>query len=153
MHQTTFSIKGIHHYVFQTQKEKSMAEKVRSKNGCSKADRVAKRSTDTFRSTPNSIVTIDFGTTHCSVSKLAGIRKCPNPSALEPVMLELDKEGRKRVPSCVLFNQEGKLEFFGYNARNQYEKLTKEQKECSACFSHIKKEIQRKEVSIIMYKL
>ncbi len=127
-----------------------MAEKVMSKNGSPKATRVTKRATDTFRSTQNTIVSIDFGTTYCSVSMLTGIRTCPNPSLLEPKMLKLDEESRKRVPSCILFDQFGKVKSFGYLARNQYMKLDKEERTLSAFFVHIKKEIQRKEVRMLL---
>ncbi len=119
-------------------------------NGCAKAIRMPK-SSDSFRSTPNSVVTIDFGTTHCSVSYLTSIKACPNPSAMEPVLLKLDNEGRKRVPSCILFDQFGKMNSFGYLARDQYAKLTRAVRPACAFFEHVKKEIQRKAVSQIMY--
>ncbi len=115
-------------------------------NGCSKATRVTK-SADSFRSIPNSVITIDFGTTHCSVSYLTSVKACPNPAEVEPVLLKLDNEGRKRVPSCILFDQFGSWNSFGYQARDQYAKLAKAVRPACAFFEHVKKEIQRKEVS------
>ncbi len=121
-------------------------EEVKSKNGCSKAIRVPRRS-DSFRSKPNTVITIDFGTTHCSVSHLTGIKACPNPSALEPELLTLDNAGRKRVPSCILFDRFGETKSFGHQAREEYASLQTELRPCYAFFEHVKKEIQRKKVS------
>ncbi len=116
------------------------------KNGCVKAIRVEK-GLDNFRSKPNTIVTIDFGTTHCSVSYLTSIKQCPDPSSMEPVLLNLDTESRKRIPSCILFDHLGDVRSMGYQARDQYAKLQNAERPACAFFEHVKKEIQRKEVS------
>ncbi len=121
-------------------------EKIICINGCPKATRVAK-DLDEFRSKPNTIVTIDFGTTHCSVSYLTSIKACPDPSEMEPVLLNLDSQGRKRVPSCILFDHLGGMKSFGYQARDQYAKLLITERPACAFFEHVKKEIQRTEVS------
>ncbi len=74
--------------------KKRISEPEISHNGNQKAIRVAK-DLDNFHSIPNSTATIEFGTTHYSVLYLTDV----NPSALEPVLLPLDTEGRKRIPS------------------------------------------------------
>ncbi len=122
------------------------SEKVIS-NGCCKATRVDKDLVS-FRSKPNTIVTIDFGTTHCSISYLTSINASLNPAAMDPVLMKLDNEGRKRVPSCILFNKCGDRESFGYQARDQYATLGKSVRPAYAFFEHVKKEVQRNEVSI-----
>ncbi len=124
-----------------------MAQKENERNGCAKANRVAKRF-DSFRSRPDSIVTIDFGTTHCSLTYLTSIEAIQNPSAIEPVLLKLDTQGRKRVPSSILFDQFGDRKSFGYPARDQYAKMLNPLRPSVAFFEHIKKDIQRKNVSL-----
>ncbi len=119
-------------------------------NGCHKATRVTK-TLESFRSTPNSIVAIDFGTTHCSVSSLLEIKTHPNISALKPSLLKLDNEDRKRVPSCILFDNSGKMKSFGKKARDQYAKLPKTEIPGYTFFEHVKKEVQRTEVSLSMH--
>ena len=124
----------------------SNSKKVICENGCAKATRVAKKF-DPFRSTPKSIVTIDFGTTHCSVSSLLDVNACPDPSVLDPVLLNLDTKCRKRVPSCILFDKFGDRKGIGYEAREEYATLGMRVRPAYAFFEHVKKEIQRKEVS------
>ena len=117
-------------------------------NGCSKAERLPK-SSSSFRATPHTIVTIDFGTTHCSLSYLYGVNKHPNPLEIEPVLLSLDQQGRKRVPSCILFDEQGKGKSFGYQARDEYATMGKRARTSHAYFEHIKKELKREKVSYL----
>ena len=112
-------------------------------NGCPKA--VRKGYADIvgkFRGTPSYLATIDFGTTHCSVAYLR-LTKRSNPSENDLVIMKLN--GRdKRVPSCVLFDMNGKMIAFGYEAREQY--FTIKSKLQYHYFEHMKKNLQHDKV-------
>ncbi len=69
---------------------------------------------------------------------------------MNPVLVRLDNEGRKRVPSSILFDRFGERQSFGYPAKEQYTKLANEVRPSCAFFEHVKKEVQRQKVSIII---
>ena len=117
----------------------------KTSNGCKKATRLPK-SDESFRATPNTVVTIDFGTTHCSVSYLTSVNSHPNPRTMDPILLKIDDQGRKRVPSCILFDQFGVKKAFGYQARSVYASVTKSLRPSYAYFEHVKKDFQRDKV-------
>ena len=117
-------------------------------NGCRKAIRKNK-CFESFRATPNLVVTIDFGTTYCSVSYLIGVDRNAKSSEMEPTLLKLDDRGSKRVPSCILFDQYGVCKSFGYQARDQYTSLGKTSRPSYAYFEYVKKELGWDIVSLI----
>lgn len=113
-------------------------------NGTMKAERV--RHPDLclkFRSKPKFLATIDFGTTHCSVTYLVNADLVTDPTdTLDPTTLKLDDEGRTRVPSCILFDDRGNNIAFGYKARQRYADLKQEDRPRFIYFEHIKKHLQ-----------
>ena len=114
-------------------------------NGTSKAVRIRDPSVS-FRSTPKFLATIDFGTTHCSVTYIVNAHVHDNPSEMDPIILKLDEEGRHRVPSCILFDSNGKKVAFGHKARTIYSGLDHEERPNYTYFEHIKRHLQREEV-------
>lgn len=95
-------------------------------NGASKAVRKPTRELSyPFRETPEKLATIDFGTTHCSVTYLLGsdLLESDSLSELVPTKLVLDRAGNKRVPSCILFDHNGEFMYFGFEARRSHKLL------------------------------
>lgn len=119
-------------------------------DGYTKAMRRVPKDSDLGRVSPNTIVTIDFGTTWCSVAYLTEVSKHDTvPSRMDPVLLELDEQGHTRVPNCILFDQHGVRNAFGYQAREQYASKKKELRNNCAYFEKVKKNVQQEEVSRI----
>ena len=96
---------------------------------------------------PSFLTTIDFGTTHCSVAYLLRPDASLKPSEVDPNVLELDYNGNKRVPSCILFNSNGEKIAFGYEAREQYAALNRKLRPQHHYFEHVKKHLQHEEVT------
>ena len=119
--------------------------KTTTNNGCSKAIRVPKKE-EGFRATPSAVATIDFGTTHCSAAFLTLTDEDTESSLTEPILLTLDDQGRKRVPSCILFDSSGVTIAFGYQARSEYAGLGRDQRPHYAFFDHVKKTFVREKV-------
>ena len=113
---------------------------VHTYNGRSKVDRKV------YRTTPQFITTIDFGTTHCSVAYLLRPDLESNPSEVDPTVLTLDNAGNKRVPSCILFDPSGNKIAFGYEAREQFAALDHEERPQYYYFEHVKKNLQHDKV-------
>ena len=112
-------------------------------NGCPRA--VRKGYADivgNFRGTPSYLATIDFGTTHCSVAYLR-LTKRSNPSENDPMLLKFDNR-YKRVPNCVLFDMNGKMIAFGYEAQERYSTI--KSKLQYHYFEHVKKNLQHDKV-------
>ena len=109
-------------------------------NGCTKTDRNAE---------PQfiGIATIDFGTTHCSVAYLLRPDLAPNPSEVDPTVLKLDNAGKNRVPSCILFDPNGKKIAFGYEARERFVALKSELIPQHFYFEHVKRHFQHEKVT------
>ena len=101
----------------------------------------------TLTSTPRYLATIDFGTTHCSVAYLLRPDLTPKPSEVDPILLELDNAGNKRVPSCILFDPAGKKIAFGNEAREQFVALDRELRPQHHYFENVKKHLQHEEVT------
>lgn len=118
-------------------------------NGCSKADRKGYTDLDSkFRTTPRFLATIDFGTTHCSVAYLLRPDQALNPSEIDPLLLKLDDAGNKRVPSCILFDMNGKKIAFGYEARDQFATLDNQTRPQFHYFEHVKRQLQHEKVTV-----
>ena len=98
-------------------------------------------------STPQFVATIDFGTTYCSVAYLLRPDLAPNLNEVDPTVLTLDNAGNRRVPSCILFDPDGKKMAFGYEARDQYADLEPELRPLHHYFEHVKKVLQHKKVN------
>ena len=103
-----------------------------------------------FSTVPQFLATIDFGTTHCSVAYLLRPDLEPNltPSEVDPIVLKLDNDGNRRVPSCILFDPNGSKIAFGQEAREQYSALDHEERPLYHYFEHVKKNLQHDEVTI-----
>ena len=100
-----------------------------------------------FRNTPKFLATIDFGTTHCSVAYLLRPDQAPNPSEVDPTLLKLDNAGNRRVPSCILFDSNGKMKAFGHEARDQFTALERKLKPDHHYFEHVKRHLQHEKVT------
>lgn len=109
-----------------------------------------KSNTTGFRQTPRNIATIDFGTTHCSVTYKINAHLTSDTE--KPELLKLDESGplAVRVPSCIIFNQEGQRLFLGYQARNHYNRMDHSLRPCYIYFEHIKMSLQHDAVSLII---
>ena len=111
-------------------------------NGVSKAVRKGYADLDfKFRTTPRSVATIDFGTTHCSLSYFY-----LNSSDVH--LLQLDEAKNKRVPSCILFDKNGETVAFGYEARKHFLAVDPQQRPQFYYFQHVKKQLQHEKVII-----
>ena len=93
------------------------------------------------------VTTIDFGTTHCSVAYLIRPDLSPTPSEVDPTVLTLDSARHKRVPSCILFDPSGKKIAFGYEAREQFAALEREERLQHHYFEHVKKNLRYEKVT------
>ena len=93
------------------------------------------------------VTTIDFGTTNCSVAYLIRPDLARNPSEVEPIVLKLDSSGNRRVPSCILFDPNGKKIAFGYEAREQFADLNRDQRPRHHYFEHVKQHLQNEKVA------
>ena len=102
---------------------------------------------------PRFLTTIDFGTTHCSVAYLLRPDMAANPSEVDPIVLELDNTGNKRVASCILFDPNGKKIAFGNEAREQFVALNREKRPQHHYFEHVKQHLQHKEVNNLLFML
>ena len=91
---------------------------------------------------PRFLATIDFGTTHCSVAYLLRPDLSPNPSEVDPTLLKLDNAGNRRVPSCILFDPNGRNIAFGNEAREQYADLNRDLRPLYYYFEHVKRNLQ-----------
>ena len=96
--------------------------------------------------TPQFVATIDFGTTHCSVAYLLRPDLAEVPSEVVPTVLKLDTDGNRRVPSCILFDPNGKKIAFGHEAREQFVALNRKLRPQFYYFEHVKKNLQHEEV-------
>ena len=96
--------------------------------------------------TPRFIITIDFGTTHCSVAYLLRPDLAEKPSEVNPIVLKLDNAGNRRIPSCILFDPDGNKIAFGQEAREQFAALKSELKPQYHYFEHVKKNLQHEKV-------
>lgn len=88
---------------------------------------------DNFRrGTPETIVTIDYGTTHCSVYYTLYENG-------DVVPLTMDQTLTHRVPNCLLFSKDGRLMKFGSEASETYSDKDDEVKKNYYYFEHVKK--------------
>lgn len=84
------------------------------------------------RGSPDTIVTVDYGTTYCSVYYALYPKE-------EVVALTLDQSGSQRVPNCLLFSKEGRLMKFGSEASDSYADTDEEERKNFYYFEHVKK--------------
>lgn len=116
-------------------------------NGCAKAKRKHYADLESkFRSSPRYLATIDFGTTHCSVAYLLHSDKAPNPSEVNPTLLKLDDAGNRRVPSCILFDQNGNKMVVGDAARERFAAIDHKLRPEYFYFEHVKRFLQHEKV-------
>ena len=101
-----------------------------------------------FRRSLKYVATIDFGTTHCSVAYVLFLNLLKNVPGvhLQPTLLALEGN-TKRIPNCVLFNNEGELEYLGVRARERWANMDHQQRPGYYYFDHVKKLLQYDEVS------
>ena len=123
-----------------------MAASVIQENGCPRAKRMD-HSIHRFRTKPINIATIDFGTTHCSVTYQLNVDKLANGGE-KPEILTLDDKGDRnvRVPSCILFDQSGHRVAFGYQAREQYYAMDHVLRPEFIYFEHVKMKLHHEKV-------
>ena len=119
----------------------------RQRNGVCGATKITRSSTS-FRVKPKNIATIDFGTTHCSVTYQLNAHLAADDT--KPEILKLDESGplAARVPSCILFDRQGKRRFFGYQAREQYYQMKHEERPDFIYFEQIKMKVQHDKVGM-----
>ena len=106
--------------------------------------------------TPQFLTAIDFGTTHCSVAYLLRPDETSSRNKVDPIVLKLDNAGRKRVPSCILFDNNGNKIAFGYEAREQFTSLNRKPISKTVkffpeyhYFEHVKGHLQREKVTLV----
>ena len=103
--------------------------------------------------TPQFLTAIDFGTTHCSVAYLLRPDETSSRNKVDPIVLKLDNAGNKRVPSCILFDNNGNKITFGYEARHQFTSLNREPRskffQEYHYFEHVKGHLQREKVTLV----
>lgn len=116
----------------------------KTSNGCKAARRVPRKEAG-FRIHSGKIAAIDFGTTNCSVAYTTGVEE-------EPRRLQLNST-YYRVPTAILFNQDGTINSFGYDARSEYLNLDDEERPECPYFEQIKMTLQHDEVSYIVLHL
>lgn len=99
-----------------------------------------------FRSRPQNVAAIDFGTTNCSLMYLLSVDIVQDPSKAQPVRLKFD--GQYRVPNCAFFDAGRTMKAFGLRAQRQYHKNTKRDELKSVYFfQKIKMHLQHDRVS------
>ena len=84
------------------------------------------------RGSTETIVTIDYGTTYCSVYFTLYPKE-------EVLPLTLDQSGSIRVPNCLLFSNGGRLMKFGVEASDAYADIDKEDRKNFYYFEHVKR--------------
>lgn len=122
-----------------------------ARNGCQKFEcKPAEGLVKPFRTRPQNVAAIDFGTANCSLMYLLSVNKMKDPAGVEPVRLKLD--GHFRVPNCALFDRKGKMIAFGLYAQRLYYKSTKRQDLKDVFFfQRIKMQLQHDKVSKLLY--
>ena len=102
-----------------------------------------------FRGLPKYIAAIDFGTTHCSLTYQLHTN---HASAEEmPTILRLDKTIPQsvRVPSSILFDQNGNRLSCGWGAVEEYNGMDDNQRPDFIFLEHVKMKLHFEEVSIL----
>lgn len=107
----------------------------RASNGCMIASRVSRKNAG-YKPLEN-IAAIDFGTTNCSLAYTI------DKSDLKLLAL---RSTLKRVPTAVLFDKDGNVEYFGEDAREEYGNLEDDERLKHAYFEHIKMNLQNDKV-------
>ena len=113
---------------------------LKSSNGCILARRIP-RSEARCRQPSNYIAAIDFGTTNCSIAYILPgetFEKEPNVLAFQGT--------QQRVPTAILFNNDGVVRSFGDKARKTYRNLRVEEMRDWAYFEQIKMDLQHDDV-------
>ena len=117
----------------------------KTSNGCEVARRVPRKDSG-FRVHSGNIAAIDFGTTNCSVAYIT----VGSGSEEGPRRLPLNTTYH-RVPTAILFNPDGTINSFGYDARSEYLSLDDNDRLEYAYFEQIKMNLQHDKVLICMY--
>ncbi len=118
----------------------------KTSNGCPVAKRVP-RAAANYRVPSRNVAAIDFGTTNCSVAYLTA----SDDPQKGPQRLTLNST-HNRVPTAILFNQNGKFASFGHEARNDYiQSLDDAERLNYYYFEEIKMNLQLDEVSLIQF--
>ena len=102
-----------------------------------------------FRTNPQNIAAIDFGTTNCSLMYLLNV-PLSEKAKKQPIRLKLDSSGYSvRVPNCALFDLTGNMVAFGHSAQRRYYKIIKDETKRYHFFQKIKMKLQHDKVNII----
>ena len=109
-----------------------------SPNGCTVARCMPRKSVE-WRQPSAYIAAIDFGVSNCSVAYVV-------PGKINPHMLPLD-DTMCRIPTTILFNNNGTLNSFGWQARTRYYNLDDGKRLEYAYFDHIKMDLQHDQVT------
>ncbi len=118
----------------------------KTSNGCPVAKRVP-RAAANYRVPSKNVAAIDFGTTNCSVAYLTA----SDDPEKGPQRLTLNST-HNRVPTAILFNQNGKFASFGHEARNDYiQSLDDADRLNYYYFEEIKMNLQLDEVSLTQF--
>ena len=118
----------------------------KTSNGCVVARRVP-RTSARFRQTPLNIAAIDFGTTNCSLAYTIGFESNSGPELLT------FNSTLYRVPTAILFDENGKATDFGHDAHEQYRNLEDKERLRCTYFEQIKMELQNDEVYVDIAQL
>ena len=117
----------------------------KTSNGCEVARRVTRKESG-FRIHSGNIAAIDFGTTNCSVAYTT----VGSGSEEGPRRLPLNTTYH-RVPTAILFNPDGTINSFGYDARAEYLSLDDKDRLEYAYFEQIKMNLQHDKVLKYMH--
>jgi len=117
----------------------------KTSNGCEVASRIPRKESG-FRVHSGNIAAIDFGTTNCSVAYTtvgSGTEEGPRRLPLNTTY--------HRVPTAILFNPDGTINSFGYDARSEYISLDDKDRLEYAYFEQIKMNLQHDKVLVYMH--
>lgn len=117
----------------------------KTSNGCTVAERVPRKRSG-FRIPSGNIAAIDFGTTNCSLAYITATDSVEEGPKRLPLNISF-----YRVPTAILFNPEGAVDSFGYDARQQYLNLDDHERMEYAYFEQIKMDLQHDEVNLAIY--
>ena len=112
----------------------------KTSNGCEVARRVPRRDAR-CRQPSSNIAAIDFGTANCSLAYIIAGEMTDNGPNLLPLHGTV-----YRVPTAILFRNDGTVKAFGDTARKLYRNLDDEQRLEWAYFEQIKMDLQQDEV-------
>lgn len=117
----------------------------KTSNGAEVARRIPREQAK-FRARSRNVAAIDFGTTNCSIAYLT---EADSPEQ-EPHRLLLNGT-YERVPTAILFKEDGTFVSFGNEARQDYLNLDDDARPNYLFFEQIKMKLQQDEVRMPLY--